>query len=119
MMRRDRVGVHEVERHGDDLALEARRARAHVALQDVDVRVQCERLVEKLVVLHVAAVHRSRAFAGLPERIFLFRHLAQLVEHHLARLTGLRQPLIDGEAPRVRVNLSQRAVLLIRHGVLR
>ena len=119
MMRRDRIRVHEVERHGDDFALETRRARAHVALEGVDVRIQCERLVEELVVLHIAAVHRSRALAGLPERIFLFRHLAQLVENRLAWPPGLRQPLIDGEAPRVRVDLAQRAVLLIRHGVLR
>ena len=35
--------------------------------------------------LHVAAVHGPGALAGLPERVFLVRHRAQLVEHSPAR----------------------------------
>ena len=38
------VAMHQVERHRDDLALEAGRARAHVALQRVHVPVHLERL---------------------------------------------------------------------------
>ena len=70
----DRVGVEEVERHGDDLALELRLARAHVALQRVHVGEQPERLVHEVVVLVVAAVHRAGALAGLPERVLLLGH---------------------------------------------
>ena len=62
-----RRGVEQVERHGDDLALELGLARAHVALQGVDMSEQSERLVEEAVVIVVAAVHGARALAGLPD----------------------------------------------------
>ena len=62
----DRVGVQQVEGHGDDLALELRHARADVALQRVHVREQLEGAAHELVVLVVAAVHRARDLAGLP-----------------------------------------------------
>ena len=92
----DRAGVKEIERHGDDLALEARRARAHVPLEDVDVGVHPERLVHEVVVGVVAAVHGARALARLPERVLLLGHLAQLLEHLLARATALGKVAVDG-----------------------
>ncbi len=94
----DRVGVEQVERHGDDLALEPRRARAHVALQRVHVGEQPERLVEEVVVLVVAAVHRPGALAGLPERVLLLRHHPQLLEHLLAGPAVLGERAVDAEA---------------------
>ena len=81
----DRVGVEQVERHGDDLALELGRARAHVPLQHVDVGEEPERLVHEVVVLVVAAVHRARALAGLPEGVLLLGHGLQLGEDLVAR----------------------------------
>jgi hypothetical protein len=66
-----RIGVQHVERHRDHFALEACRARAHVALQRIDVGVQTVGFLEEGVVLHVAAVHRSGALTGLPESVFL------------------------------------------------
>ena len=64
----DRVGVEEVERHGDDLALVAGGARADVALEDVDVGVQPEHVVHEGVVVVVAAVHGAGHPARSPRR---------------------------------------------------
>jgi len=61
----DGVGVEHVEGHGDDLALELRHARAHVALERVHVRKELERAPEKFVVRVVAAVHRAGALAAI------------------------------------------------------
>ena len=66
----DCVGVQQVEGHRDDLALELGHARAHVALQRVDVREELERASHEVVVAVVAAVHRARALAGLPHGVF-------------------------------------------------
>ncbi len=53
-----RVARLEAERHGDDLGLEFRRARAHVALEHVHMGEEAECLVHEVVVIVVAAVHR-------------------------------------------------------------
>ncbi len=98
----DRVGVHQVERHGDHLALELRGARAHVPLQDVDVGEEAERLVEEPVVLVVAGVHRPGALPGLPEGVLLGRHRPHLGEHVLARAAVLGQRPVHGEPVCVR-----------------
>jgi hypothetical protein len=82
---RHRLGVEQVEGHGDDLALEAGGARAHVPLEDVHVGEEPERLVHEVVVVVVAAVHRPGALAGLPEGVLLLGHVVQLGEDLLAR----------------------------------
>ena len=97
------VGVEEVERHRDDLTLELRLARAHVALQRVDVREQPERLVHERVVLVVAAVHRPGALARLPERVLLLGHGLELGEEILPGAATLGERVVDGEAVFVRV----------------
>ena len=89
--------MEQVEGHRDDLALEPGRARAHVALQHVHVGEEPERLVEEVVVLVVAAVHRARALAGLPERVLLLRHVAQLLEDLVAGPALLGQRAVDAE----------------------
>jgi hypothetical protein len=76
-----RLGVHQVQGHRDDLALELRLARAHVALQRVDVGEHPERLAQEVVVLVVAAVHRPGDLPGLPERVLLLGHRPHLGEH--------------------------------------
>ena len=80
----DRVGVQQVERHRDDLALELRHARAHVALQRVHVREQLERAAHEVVVAVVAAVHRARALAGLPRRVLALREVGELGDDRVA-----------------------------------
>ena len=93
----DRVGMEQVERHGDDLALEAGGRRADVALQRVDVGEERERLVEKLVVVVVAAIHRARHLAVLPGGVLLGGQGAQLVDD-LTRVPALlRKGAVDGE----------------------
>ena len=99
----DRLGVEEVERHGDDLALEVRGARAHVALQRVDVREQPEGLGQEVVVVVVAAVHGPGALPGLPEGVLLLRHGGQLGEDVVAGAAVLGQRAVHREAVLVRV----------------
>ena len=74
------LGVQEVERHRDDLALELRHARAHVALERVHVREQLEGAAHEVVVLVVAAVHRARALAGLPRRVLALGEAVELLQ---------------------------------------
>ena len=88
----------KVERHGDDLRLELGRARAHVALQDVHMGEKAERLVHEVVVVVVAAVHRARALARLPEGVLLRRHGAELGEHLVPAHALGREHAVDGEA---------------------
>ena len=97
------VAVQHVERHRDDLGLELRLARAHVALERVHVGEATERLVHEAVVLVVAAVHRAGALARLPEGVFLLGHRRQLGEDLLAGPSLLGQRAVDGEAILVRV----------------
>ena len=87
----DRFGVQEVEGHGDDLGFELRRARAHVALERVDVGEEPEGLGEEAVMVVVAAVHRPRALSGLPEGVLLLGHRAQFAQDLLARASLLRE----------------------------
>ena len=54
---RDAAAAEQVQGHGDDLGFELRGARAHVALEDVDVAELGEGFVEEVVVVVVAAVH--------------------------------------------------------------
>ena len=72
------LAVVQGQGHGDDLGLELGGARAHVALQHVHVGEEAERFVHEVIVVVVAAVHGARALAGLPERVLLDRHGAQL-----------------------------------------
>ena len=96
------VGVHQVERHRDDLALEAGHRRAQVALQGVDVGEPPERLGQVGVVLVVAAVHRPRDLAALPGAVLLGGHRLELGEHLGARSPLLGQRAVDGEPVGVR-----------------
>ena len=96
------LGVEQVERHRQDLGLELGGARAHVALQHVDVGEQAERLVHEVVVLVVAAVHRARALAGLPERVLLLGHRLQLGEDLGAGRPRGGKGAVDREAVLVR-----------------
>ena len=79
------VGMHQVEGHRDDLALEAGRAGAHVSLQRVHVPVHLERLRHEGVVLLVAAVERPGGLALLPRAILERRHLTQLAQDLVRR----------------------------------
>ena len=92
----DRLGVEQVEGHGDDLALEPGRARADVALQGVHVGEQPERLVHEGVVLVVAAVHGPGDLAGLPGVVLEVGHRAELGEH-LRAAALLGQAAVDRE----------------------
>ena len=91
-----RLGVHQVEGHRDDLALELGLARAHVALEGVDVGEHAERLAEEVVVLVVAAVHRPGDLAGLPERVLLGGHRLHLGQHVGARPPARGERPVDG-----------------------
>ena len=97
----DGLGVEQVERHREDLALELRGAGTHVALEDVHVREQAERLGEEAVVLVVTGVHRPGALAGLPEGVLLGGHRPQLGEHLLPGRALLGQGAVHGEPVRV------------------
>jgi hypothetical protein len=99
----DRAGVQHVEGHRDDLALEFRRAREHVALEDVRVREHPQRLVHEGVVVVVAAVHGAGAAPGLPVLILFARHLAQFVEDRAPVSSLGRQAAHDGVPLGVRV----------------
>ena len=83
--------------HGDDLGLELGGAGAHVALEDVHVGEEAERLVHEVIVVVITAVHGSRALARLPERVLLDRHGAQLGQDLLAGQAHLRQVPMDLE----------------------
>ena len=87
--------MHEVERHGDDLALEAGRAGTHVSLQGVLVGEESEGLGEERVVVEVTAVHRPRALTRLPRLVLERRHLAQLGEDLGLGTALLGQPALD------------------------
>ena len=95
--------VEHIEGHGDDLGLELGLARTHVALQRVHVGEATEGLGHEPVVLVVAAVHRARALAGLPEGVFLLGHGGELGEDLLAGPSRFGQRAVDGEAILVRV----------------
>ena len=105
----DRVGVEQVERHGDDLALELGGARADVALQHVHVGEQPEDVVHEVVVLVVAAVRRPRDLAGLPAAVLLVGDLLQLGEDLRAVAALL------GDRP---VHVEAVGVGVVAHGVL-
>ena len=100
----DRIGpldgltVEQVERHGDDLGLEPGGARAHVPLQHVDVGEQSERLVEEVVVVVVAAVHRARALARLPGGVLVGRHGPEDPEDLVTGQALLGQGVVDRDA---------------------
>ncbi len=93
----DRLGVEQIEGHGDDLGLELRRARAHVPLEHVHVGEQTEGLVEEAVVVVVPAVHRPRAAAPFPGRVLLHRHGVELLEDRVARRAPFGEVPVDGE----------------------
>ena len=97
------AAVHEVERHRDDLALEPRGARAHVALEHVHVAVHPEHFVHEVVVVVVAAVHGPRALAGLPRLVLVGRDVAELGDDRVAVAALRRHAAEDGEAVGVRV----------------
>ena len=105
----DRLGVEQVEGHGDDLALEPGRARAHVALQGVDVGVQAEGLVHEVVVVVVAAVHGAGALAGLPEGVFFLGHGGQFSQHLVPGTSGFGKSAIHIEPAHVGV--------VVTHGI--
>jgi hypothetical protein len=62
------------------------------------MREQPEGLLEEAVVVAVAAVHRPRAAARLPDPVLLGRHLAELAEDLLAGAAPLGQLTVDAEA---------------------
>src|SRR5260370_29162723 len=88
-----------VEGHGDDLALELRHARAHVPLEGVHVGEPPEGLGQEPVVLVIAAVHRPRALARLPERVLFARDRRQLSQHLLAWPAALGERAVDCKTP--------------------
>ena len=79
------VGVQHIEGHGDDLGLELRRTRTHIALERVHVREVAERLVEEVVVVVVTAVHGARALAVFPDPILA---LGDVVHHREDLFSG-------------------------------
>ena len=95
----DRVGVQEVEGHGDDLGLELGGTGADVALEHVHVGEHAEGLVHEPVVVVVSAVHGARALARFPRGIFLGGHGPELVEDLRARRALLGKVTVHGEAP--------------------
>src|SRR5262245_44866773 len=76
----DLVCVRRVERQRDDLALELRHARAHVALQRVDVGEQFVGAPEELIVLVIAAIHRAGALPGLPHAVLVVGEPLELLQ---------------------------------------
>ena len=110
---RSRPACIRSRRHRDDLALEARRARAHVALQGVLVREQAEGLVQERVVVAVAAVHGPGALAVLPDRVLLGGHLAQLAEDLLAGAAAVGELAVDAVALGVGIEVEE-----VAHGLL-
>ena len=81
------VGTEQVQGHGDDLGLELRGARTHVALECVHVGEVREGLVEEVVVIVVAAVHRPRALTVLPHDVLARRHVVHHREDVFTRRT--------------------------------
>src|ERR1019366_2572547 len=77
--------------------LELGRARAHVALEDVDMCEEPEGFVHEVVVVVISAVHGARAFSGFPERILFSGHRAQFGQDLLAGLARLGQRPMDLE----------------------
>ncbi len=90
-------GMEKVQCHGDDFGFELGGARAHVALERVDVREQPEGFGEEVVVVVVAAVHRPRAFPGLPEGVLLLRHHLEVAEDLLVAPARFGEPTVDLE----------------------
>ena len=82
---RDRVPVEQAERHRDDLALELRRARVHVALEHVHVREVAIDLREEAEVVLAAVVERARDLPLARPLVLPLGHLRDLVEDLLAR----------------------------------
>ena len=80
----DPRAVQQVGGHGDDLALELRGARVHVALQHVGVRVEVEHLTEEVVVVVIAAVEAARHRALVAARVLGVRHAGDLGEDRRA-----------------------------------
>ena len=76
----DAGAVKQVGGHRDDLCLELRRARIHVALQDVGVGVEAEHLAEEGVVVVVTAVEAARHRALVALGVFGACHLGDLSE---------------------------------------
>jgi hypothetical protein len=64
-----------------------------------------ERLGHELVMLVVAAVHRPRALACLPESVLLGSDGGQLGQHVFARPPPLRQRPADSEASRIGISV--------------
>ncbi len=92
------LAVEHVERHGDDLGLELRRARAHVALQRVDVGEASERLG------HERRSARGRRSTSSPSTCPVSQKasssaaiVGQLGEDLLARPAVFGQHPVDGE----------------------
>jgi hypothetical protein len=108
--------VHEIERHRRDLALEPGGTGADVSLESVHVRVQGAHFVQERVVLRVAAVHRPRALAGLPEAVFLLRDLSELAQDLLPGPPLLGERVDHAAALCVGVEIAHRALLIVCHG---
>ena len=67
----DGVRVHQIERHGRDLAFKAGRAWTHVSLNGIHVREEREDLVDKSKVRFISSIHRSRTLAISPTLVLL------------------------------------------------
>ena len=92
-----RLGMQEVERHGDDLGFELGGARTDVPLEGVDMGEPSERLGQEGIVLVIAAVHGARAFPRLPGGVLLGGHGLQGGEDLRSRRTLLGKRAVQVE----------------------
>ena len=114
----DLVAMHEGEGHRDDVRLEASHARADVSLKRVDVREERKDRVQEIVVLVIAAIHRSRTAAVFPCLVLRAGDGSKLLEDGIGRAALRREAADYSVALRVGVEASHQGFDLFAHDSL-
>ena len=103
--------------HGKHLGFELGAARAEVALEQVDIRVQAEDFIQEGIMLHAAVVHGAGALPILPFFVLFLRHVGDLVQHLLFVHPFLGQAREDVEEILVGMQFTKyiQRSLFVRH----